>query len=99
MDQISNTFIDIYKWAKKDYNEWPLRFVLEISAWVMSITCSLIMAITVPNPPFLFLYPVFILQCSIFGWSAWTRRSVGMLANYLLLVAIDIVGLARLIFN
>jgi hypothetical protein len=55
------------------------------------------MMLTVPNPPFLILYPLFILQCAIFGWSAWTRKSSGMLANYLLLVTIDSAALARML--
>jgi hypothetical protein len=99
MDQISNTVISIYNWAKNDFKEWPLRFILEISAWVMSISCAIVMAATLPNPPFLILYPIFIAQCMIFGWAAWTRRSTGMVANYLLLVTIDTVGLLRLILN
>jgi hypothetical protein len=99
MDQISNTLANIYKWAKDDFNIWPLRFVLEISAWVMSIACAVVMAFTVPTPPFLILYPLFIVQCAIFGWAAWTRRSTGMVANYLLLVTIDSIALARLIIN
>jgi hypothetical protein len=98
MDQLSNTFINIYNWARRDFHEWPLRFVLEISAWVMSIGCAITMAATLPNPPFLILYPLFIAQCAIFAWAAWTRRSTGMLSNYLLLVSIDSVGLARLLF-
>lgn len=99
MDQITNTFENIFNWAKRDYHAWPLRFVLEIIAWFGSITCSLIMAATVPNPPFLLLYPMFIAQCAIFGWAAWTRRSTGMVANYLLLVTIDIIALTRLLLN
>lgn len=97
MDQITNTISNIYNWAKNDFNEWPLRFVLEISAWILSIACSLTMAVTVPHPPFLILYPLFILQCAIFGWAAWTRRSTGMVANYLLLVSIDSIALIRLL--
>jgi hypothetical protein len=97
MDQISSTLVNVYDWAKKDFKEWPLRFVLEISAWIMSIGCAIAMAATLPNPPFLILYPIFITQCLIFGWAAWTRRSTGMVANYLLLVTIDVVGLIRLI--
>lgn len=97
MDQLSNTVSNIYNWARRDFKEWPLRFILEISAWIMSIACSIGMALTVPNPPFLILYPLFILQCAIFGWAAWTRRSTGMVANYLLLVAIDSVALVRLL--
>jgi hypothetical protein len=89
--------VDIYNWAKQDFQEWPLRFILEITAWAMSIACSVTMALTVPNPPFLILYPLFISQCAIFGWAAWTRRSTGMVANYLLLVTIDSIALIRLI--
>ena len=55
------------------------------------------MALTVPNPPFLILYPLFIAQCAIFGWSAWTRKSSGMVANYLLLVTIDSIALLRML--
>jgi hypothetical protein len=98
MNQISNTLNNVYNWARRDFQEWPLRFVLEISAWAMSIGCAITMAATLPNPPFLILYPLFITQCAIFAWAAWTRRSTGMLANYLLLVSIDTVGLARLLF-
>lgn len=97
MDQITNTVTSIYNWAKNDFREWPLRFILEITAWVLSISCSIIMALTVPTPPFLILYPLFILQCAIFCWAAWTRRSTGMVANYLLLVTIDSVALYRLL--
>ncbi len=97
MDQITNTITSIYNWAKGDFKEWPLRFVLEITAWILSIGCSITMALTVPTPPFLILYPLFIAQCAIFCWAAWTRRSTGMVANYLLLVTIDSVALVRLI--
>jgi len=98
MNQISNTLVNVYNWARRDFQEWPLRFILEISAWAMSIGCAITMAATLPNPPFLILYPLFITQCAIFAWAAWTRRSTGMLANYLLLVSIDTVGLTRLLF-
>ena len=97
MGQINNTISNIYNWARRDFQEWPLRFVLEISAWVMSIGCALTMALTVPKPPFLILYPLFILQCAIFCWAAWTRRSTGMVANYMLLVTKDSVALIRLL--
>ncbi len=97
MDHISNAVIDVYKWAEKDFKEWPLRFVLEITAWILSIVCAIWMGATLPNPPFLILYPLFIAQCAIFTWAAWTRKSTGMVANYLLLVTIDVIALIRLI--
>jgi hypothetical protein len=97
MDQISNTVQNIYQWAKQDFEVWPTRFVLEITAWFLSIGCAVTMALTLPHPPFLILYPLFITQCAIFVWAAWTRRSTGMVANYMLLVTIDIIGLTRLL--
>jgi hypothetical protein len=57
------------------------------------------MALTVPTPPLLILYPIFICQCIMFGWSAYSRKSFGMVVNYLLLVAIDSVGLVRMLIN
>lgn len=99
MDQITNTFIDIFKWAKKDFEDWPLRFCLEILAWLLSIGCAIGMAITVPEPPLIILYPIWISGCAIYAWASWTRGSFGMLANYLLLITIDILGLTKLVIN
>jgi hypothetical protein len=87
------------KWIKEDYATHPVRFVLELLAWVMSIGCTIWMGYTLPNPPFIFLYPLFIIQCSIFGWAAWTRGSTGMVANYLLIVTIDIIAISRMIMT
>lgn len=90
---------DVWDWIRKDFKSYPARFVLEVLAWAGSIACSVIMMLTVPDPPFLLVYPMFIVQCAIFCWAAWTRRSFGMVANYLLLVAIDTVALIRLILH
>lgn len=87
----------IYAWAKRDFQEWPTRFTLEITAWFMSLGCSLVLAAGATDPLFLYLYPIFITQCAIFGWAAWTRKSTGMVANYLLLVTIDCIGYIRLL--
>lgn len=90
---------NIVAYVKSDWHDNSLRCFLEVFAWVLSISCSLTMAATVPNPPFLILYPLFITQCAIFGWAAWTRRSTGMVANYALLVGIDFVALTRMILS
>ena len=99
MNQITNAIVDIYRWAERDYREWPFRFVVEVLAWAISIGCSITMAVTVPSPPLLALYPIWIIGCSMYGWAAYTRGSFGMLANYLLLVTIDSVGLVRMLIN
>lgn len=84
-------------WVKQDYNERPARFLLELTAWFMSIGCTIWMGYTLPNPPFIYLYPLFMIQCTIFGWAAWTRGSTGMVANYLLITTIDLIAYARMI--
>jgi len=95
--RLSDVIAGILSYIRNDYQTWPLRFYLEIFAWFGSIACSVIMAVTVPNPPFLLLYPMFISQCAIFCWAAWTRKSFGMMANYILLVSIDSTALIRLL--
>ena len=87
----------VITYIRNDWDENPVRCVLELLAWFMSIGCAVTMAVTVPNPPFLILYPIFITQCVIFGWAAWTRRSTGMVANYSLLVTIDTIALVRMV--
>jgi len=85
------------EWIRDDWNSNPFRFVVELLAWAISIGCAIAMAVTVPNPPLLTLYPIWILGCAMYAWAAWTRKSFGMLANYLLLVTIDSVGLTRML--
>ncbi len=94
---MNGIFTNIFGWIKDDWRSHPFRFVVELLAWAISIGCSLAMAFTVPNPPLLILYPIWILGCAMYGWAAWTRKSFGMLANYLLLVTIDSVGLIRML--
>ena len=95
--------IDLFKptlaWIRDDWRSNSFRFIIELLAWAISIGCSITMAVTVPNPPLLTLYPIWILGCTMYAWAAWTRKSFGMLANYLLLVTIDSVGLIRMLSN
>jgi len=95
---IIDLFRPTVQWIRDDYKTYPTRFFIEVVAWAISIGCSITMAITVPNPPLLVLYPIWIIGCAMYAWAAYTRKSFGMLANYLLLVTIDSVGLFRMIF-
>jgi len=94
---MNDIFFGIFNWIKEDYASNRFRFVIELFAWAISIGCSITMALTVPNPPLIILYPIWITGCSMYAWSAYTRKSFGMLANYLLLVSIDSVGLIRML--
>jgi hypothetical protein len=94
-----NILTDIFKWIQDDYRTNRVRFAVELLAWAISIGCSITMAATVPTPPLLAMYPIWIGGCAMYAWAAYTRKSFGMLANYILLVTIDSVGLARMLLN
>ena len=87
-----------FEWIRDDWNSNPVRFAIELLAWAISIGCSITMAATVPNPPLLILYPIWITGCALYAWAAYTRKSFGMLTNYLLLTTIDTIGLIRMVF-
>ena len=94
---IDNIFKPTLEWIKDDYSSNRFRFMIEVLAWAISIGNSFVMMLTVPNPPLLTLYPIWIFGCCLYAWAAWTRQSFGMLANYILLVSIDTIGLIRMI--
>jgi hypothetical protein len=94
---VNDAIAGVFSWIRDDYNTNRVRFIAELIAWAISIGCSITMALTVPTPPLLVLYPIWIVGCAIYAWAAWTRQSFGMLANYLLLVTIDIIGLIRML--
>jgi hypothetical protein len=94
---MNNLLLGIFGWIKDDWRSNRFRFCIELLAWAISIGCSITMALTVPSPPLLVLYPIWIVGCGLYAWAAFTRKSFGMLANYMLLVTIDSVGLIRML--
>ena len=96
---MNDAILGIFSWIKDDWRSNKFRFVIELVAWAISIGNSITMAITVPNPPLIILYPNWICGCGLYAWAAWTRKSFGMLANYILLTSIDSIGLVRMLIN
>ena len=94
---IDTIFKPTLEWIRDDYRTNPFRFAVELLAWAISIGCSVTMAVTVPTPPLLVLYPIWIRGCARYAWASYTRKSFGMLANYILLVTIDCTGLIRML--
>jgi len=72
-------FRPTFEWIRDDWTSNRIRFVAELLAWAISIGCSITMAITVPNPPLLALYPVWITGCAIYAWAAYSRKSFGII--------------------
>ena len=96
---IDTIFGPTIQWIRDDWRSHPLRFCVELLAWAISIGCSITMAVTVPTPPLLVLYPIWISGCAMYAWASFTRKSFGMLANYILLTTIDSIGLIRMLSN
>ena len=94
---MNDLFYNLFEWIKDDWKSNRVRFLVELFAWAISIGCSITMALTVPNPPLLILYPIWIAGCAMYGWASYTRKSFGMLANYILLTTIDTIGLIRML--
>ena len=94
---MNDILLNTFQWIRDDFKSGRIRFIVELVAWAISIGCSITMALTVPTPPLLALYPVWILGCAMYAWASWTRKSFGMLANYILLTTIDTVGLIRMV--
>ena len=98
MNPVFNALVDIWRWIQCDYASNRMRFIVEVIGWAISVGCSVAMAMTVPNPPLVQIYPVWIAGCAMYLWASWTRRSFGMMANYFLLMSIDTIALLRMIF-
>lgn len=93
---IDTLFRPTFEWIKQDFSSNPVRFCFEVTAWVLSISCSAVMALTVPNPPLNYLYIPWVISTVIYGCCAYTRRSFGMLANYALLAVFDGTALIKM---
>jgi hypothetical protein len=94
---MNDILLNTLGWIKDDWHSSRSRFIIELLAWAISIGCSITMALTVPTPPLLILYPIWIAGCAMYAWAAYTRKSFGMLANYILLTTIDTIGLIRML--
>jgi len=87
----------IFGWIARDYQEHPVRCVVEIIGWAMSVGANLLFMLTVPAVPFVWFLSLTVTSSAIFAWALWTRNSLGGLANYAFLVAVDTVALIKIL--
>lgn len=85
------------EFIKKDYRSNRMRFIIETLAWIMSIGANVLFALTVPHVPFAVYLTITVTGCAMYAWSACSRRSFGMLANYLFLTGLDSFALAKVL--
>jgi hypothetical protein len=84
-------------WIQRDWHTNPVRFAVEVWAWAFSIAAAVLFAVTVPSVPFVVYLTITVTNCALYAWASWSRGSFGLLANYVLLTAIDTVALIRAI--
>ena len=84
---------------RRDWHSHPVRLCLEIFNWFLNIVVVVTFAVTVPNVPFLIVYPLFFCCLAISIWSAWSRGSFGLLMTSATIFAIDLVGYYRLLMQ
>jgi hypothetical protein len=95
-----NGFIkNIWEWIKDDWADNKTRFVLEVLCWLDNLLCAIIVNATVPDLPFLLLYPLWISGTLIYAWCAWSRGSFGMLATGLMIASMDSVGWIKVLLH
>ena len=92
---VDTVLAEAWRWIQNDWRSDPVRFVIEVVAWAISIGMAILMALTLPNSPWVPMYVIWITGHLMYLWAAWTRGSFGMLANYLLLTFIDSIALSR----
>ena len=90
---------DIWNWIQEDWCNNPVRFCLEVLCWLDSLACAIIVNTTVPNLPFLVLYPLWVTGTLAYAWCAWSRGSFGMLATFLMIASMDIFGWSKVLLG
>jgi len=90
---------NMWAWIQEDWKNNPLRFCLEVLCWLDSLVCAIILNATVPNLPFLVLYPLWVTGTLAYAWCAWSRGSFGMLATFLMIASMDIFGWSKVLLG
>lgn len=86
-------------YVRADWTSHPVRVVAECGSWVATTIGAITFALTVPHPPFIALYVLWLGATLCGALCAYSRGSVGMVALNGTMFVIDIVGLARLLLQ
>ena len=96
---MTKTIDNMVAGSKEDWHNNPVRFCLEVLCWLDSLACAIIVNTTVPNLPFLVLYPLWVTGTLAYAWCAWSRGSFGMLATFLMIASMDIFGWSKVLLG
>jgi hypothetical protein len=94
---MKNQFITLWTWIRQDFASNPWRVAGECYNWMVSVLTAIIFAATVPNPPLLLLYPLWLSGLIIMCFCARSRGSFGLFMGCISMAVIDIIGYVRLL--
>lgn len=88
---------DLWAFIQRDFHSHPWRLMGECYNWFVSVLVAIIFAVTVPNPPLIILYPIWISGLFIVILCAKSRGSFGLLMGASSMAFIDTIGYIRLL--
>lgn len=88
-----------WQFIRRDFHSHPWRFVAETWNWISCIIAAVIFAVTVPNVPFLWTYPIWLSGTILNIFCARSRGSFGTMMMAISMTIIDICGLTRLLLS
>ena len=91
--KINNAF----EFVRADYRSYPLRFIIEAISWTGALINTTIITVTVPSPPWLICYSIWVVGCLMCSWAAYTRKSTWGMVSCLAFAIIDGIGLIKIL--
>ncbi len=83
-------------YLKRDWVCNPQRMIFEWVGMALAISASLVLSISIPEPPLAQILTTWIISSSILLGCALSRGSTGMVIFNAVLITIDLMGLIRL---
>jgi hypothetical protein len=87
------------KFIQDDWHSHPTRLIFETVNWILNVAVCMTFTLTVPDVPFLIVYPLFFCCLTISMWSAVSRGSFGLFMTSLTIFIVDIFGYIRLLMQ
>ena len=85
------------KFIQDDWYSHPMRLCLEIVNWFLNLVIVILFAITVPDVPYLFVYPMFLVCLTTSMYAAWSRGSFGLLLTSITIFIVDMIAYIKLL--
>ena len=89
----------IVNFIKNDWKSNRIRLIGECVAMICNIGSAITLAVTIHNPNMYMVYGLFLIASLILIFCAYSRKSFGFMALYIMFVLIDGTGLTRLLLN